>query len=89
MPPTVRPDPREARDATRTRPVATPGPAANDPRWWVVRAAYPDGWRVQIVDATQEVVRFSADPAGSYPGAITVSAIDRTGQESPPQVVRR
>lgn len=89
VPPTVRPDPREARDATRTRPVATPGPAANDPRWWVVRAAYPDGWRVQIVDATQEVVRFSVDPAGSYPGTITVSAIDRTGQESPPQVVRR
>lgn len=91
VPPTSRPAaaPAVSRDATRARTAVPPAPATNDPRWWVVRAAYPDGWRVQVVDAAREVVRLAVDPAGSYPTAITVSAVDRSGQESAPVVVRR
>ncbi|MBL8962002.1 MAG: hypothetical protein JNJ98_19220, partial [Gemmatimonadetes bacterium] len=91
VPPTSRPAaaPAVSRDATRARTAVPPAPATNDPRWWVVRAAYPDGWRVQVVDADREVVRLAVDPAGSYPTAITVSAVDRSGQESAPVIVRR
>jgi hypothetical protein len=73
-----------ARDVTRTR---SPAPAAqhtSDPRWWVVRARYGDGWRVHIVNASERIVRLARDPVGSGPEFVTVTAVDRAGQESPP-----
>ena len=74
------------RDATRTRRPAVPARRASDPRWWVVRARFSDGWRVRIVDASQRVVRLAADPEGAGPAFITVSAVDRVGRESQPVV---
>ena len=55
---------------------------ASDPRWWLVRARYADGWRARVIDAGVRVARLAADPAGGVARHITVSAIDRTGQES-------
>jgi uncharacterized lipoprotein YddW (UPF0748 family) len=87
VPGTPHPVPGTPRDATRTRRPATPTQRAGDPRWWVVRARYPDGWRALIVDAAQRTVRLAADPEALLPAWITVSAIDRAGQESPAVVV--
>lgn len=62
-------------------------PMSSDPRWWLVRARYADGWRSQIADARQPVLRLANDPIGGAPEYITVSTIDRVGLESQPVVV--
>jgi hypothetical protein len=72
-----------ARDNTR-RAVPQPRESSSRPRWWVVRARYADGWRVQVVDAQVRTVRLAADPSGVGPAFITVTAVDRVGQESAP-----
>ncbi|MGQ0648566.1 MAG: glycoside hydrolase family 10 protein [Gemmatimonadaceae bacterium] len=72
--------------ARPTRPIV-PRARASDPRWWMIRARYTDGWRVRIVDAGQKLVRLAADPAGDGPAYVTVSVVDRIGRESPATIV--
>lgn len=62
-------------------------PMSSDPRWWLVRARYADGWRSRIVDSRQKAVHLAIDPIGGAPEYITVSTIDRVGIESEPAVV--
>ncbi|MBC7895792.1 MAG: family 10 glycosylhydrolase [Cytophagaceae bacterium] len=71
------------RDATRTRPATVRREHDTDPRWWVIRARYPDGWRAVIADAATRTVRLANASNGAPPGFITVTAVDRTGRESP------
>jgi uncharacterized lipoprotein YddW (UPF0748 family) len=65
--------------SSRVRPAPI---RASDPRWWVVRARYSNGWRARIVDATKTVVILPLDQSGYQPSFITVTAVDRVGQES-------
>lgn len=60
---------------------------SSDPRWWLVRARYADGWRSRVVDARQTMTHLASDPSGGGPEYITVSAIDRVGMESTPVVI--
>jgi uncharacterized lipoprotein YddW (UPF0748 family) len=73
--------------ATRRAAASKVPPMSSDPRWWLVRARYADGWRSQIADAHQSEVHLANDPIGGGPEYITVSAIDRVGIESQPVVV--
>lgn len=80
---TRRVDPGAARDATR-RPVPVETGSSSAPRWWLVRARYGDGWRVLIADAGTRTIRLAADPLGAGPRYVTVTSVDRSGQESAP-----
>ncbi len=62
-------------------------PMSSDPRWWLVRARYADGWRSRIVDARERTTTLASDPIGGGPEYITVTAIDRVGLESAPVIL--
>jgi uncharacterized lipoprotein YddW (UPF0748 family) len=70
--------------APRGVPKDTRSPAASSSsaRWLLVRALYPDGWRARLEPANTRVVRLARDPSGSVPDRITLSYVDRTGNES-------
>lgn len=74
---TVTSPPRATRDRSR-------GGSSSTPRWWVVRALYPEAWRARIVSAADSIIRLASTREGLPPRHITVSAIDRAGIESPP-----
>jgi uncharacterized lipoprotein YddW (UPF0748 family) len=57
-------------------------PAGSAPRWWLVRARYPDGWHAQVFDAAQRSLRLAADAAGQLPELVAVSTVDIVGVES-------
>jgi uncharacterized lipoprotein YddW (UPF0748 family) len=59
----------------------------SQPRWWLVRARYGDGWRAQVVDAKQATVDVPAAADGRLPDPVVVNAIDHAGVESEPVVV--
>jgi uncharacterized lipoprotein YddW (UPF0748 family) len=62
---------------------ARSAPDASSPRWWVIRSLYPDAWRARIVSATDTLVRLPVDAEGKLPRFVTVTAVDRVGNESP------
>jgi uncharacterized lipoprotein YddW (UPF0748 family) len=61
---------------------------SSDPRWWLVRARYGDGWRSRVVDARKTATHLAGDPTGGVPEYITITAIDRVGLESDAVVIR-
>jgi uncharacterized lipoprotein YddW (UPF0748 family) len=64
-----------------TAPASPPAsPAA--PRWWLMRARYPDGWRAFLAEPAVRTIRLGADAGGKLPDLVTVNAIDRVGVES-------
>ena len=65
-----------------------PVAAARDAEWWLIRARYLDGWYARLVPATQGTIRLPLDMTDALPTVVYVSAVDRTGQESPSAVVR-
>jgi uncharacterized lipoprotein YddW (UPF0748 family) len=54
------------------------------PRWWLVRARYPDGWHALIVDAAERTVRLPPDGGGQLADMVAMNAVDRVGVESAP-----
>ncbi|MCC6317000.1 MAG: family 10 glycosylhydrolase [Gemmatimonadaceae bacterium] len=76
------PAPPATGDATRTTRPTPPRDHVSDARWWVVRARYADAWSVWIADASTTMVRLANGVDGAMPAYVTVSAIDRSGQES-------
>ncbi|MGQ0766434.1 MAG: glycoside hydrolase family 10 protein [Gemmatimonadota bacterium] len=69
---------------SRQRP---PGGSSASPRWWLVRALYPEAWRARLVPASDSIIRLAATREHMPPRYITVSAVDRVGNESPPAVI--
>jgi uncharacterized lipoprotein YddW (UPF0748 family) len=58
--------------------------AAPPPRWWLIRARYGDGWRAQLVDATNSSVIVPSAGDGDLPDFLVVNSIGRAGVESEP-----
>jgi uncharacterized lipoprotein YddW (UPF0748 family) len=84
VPPTPRVAPGLPQDKTKAGRAPAALERASDPRWWVVRARYGDGWRAWIVDARAHEVALDADPLGEGPAWVVVTAVDRVGGESAP-----
>ena len=57
------------------------------PRWWLVRARYPDGWHALVLDAVSRVMILAPDLGGQLPELVAVSTVDRVGVESEPVVI--
>ncbi len=58
--------------------------SSSDPRWWLIRSRYGDGWRAQVVDAAAHAVTIRPGPDGEPPDIVVVNSIGRAGVQSPP-----
>ena len=75
-------------DRTRASAATTSIREAREPRWWLVRARYLDGWRALLLDASERTIRLGRDANGAAPDVVTVTAVDHAGIESPPAFAR-
>ncbi|MFB3133947.1 MAG: glycoside hydrolase family 10 protein [Rhodothermales bacterium] len=71
-------------------PTLTMTPAQGETVWlWIVRARFGDVWTTDIVPGRQTTYTFEAPIASAVPDVVTVSVVDRLGNEGPVGVVRR
>ncbi len=75
---------------TDERPTITMTPAQGETAWlWIVRARFGDGWTTDIVPGRQTTHTLEVPDPATAPDVVTVSAVDRLGNEGPVAVVRR
>jgi hypothetical protein len=82
--PPLSPIVRSGWDATHQASTLSLVPQGSEPTWlWVIRAHVGDNWTTDIVPGLQ---RFYTLPSGLTPSpdAVSVSSVDRTGNESTP-----
>jgi uncharacterized lipoprotein YddW (UPF0748 family) len=78
------PQARAQVDTLSGRTTVTLGPVGTTPvRQWVVRSRFGDAWITSIVPGAVREHSFAASDASSRPDLIVVTAIGRTGMESP------
>lgn len=83
------PSARARVDTLSGRTTVTIAPTGTIPvRLWVVRSRFGDGWTTSIVPSAVREHSFAASDASARPDLIVVTAIGRTGMESPETRIR-
>ncbi|MEO8908765.1 MAG: hypothetical protein ABI408_00865, partial [Gemmatimonadaceae bacterium] len=63
-------------------------PQGTEPIWlWLIRARVGDDWTTDVVPGIQRFYVVRRGAGGAFADAVSVSAVDRTGNESAPVVV--
>lgn len=63
-------------------------PAEGDEvRWWVLRSRGRDHWEIDIIPGVQQKIVMHGTRATVWPDTVTVSAVDRSGNEGPGAVL--
>jgi uncharacterized lipoprotein YddW (UPF0748 family) len=63
-------------------------PQGTEPTWlWLIRTRVGSDWTTDVVPGTQRFFAIPRVPGGAYADAVSVSAVDRTGNESAPVVM--
>jgi len=76
-------------DSLSGRTTVTIAPVGSTPvRLWVVRARFGEAWTTSIVPSSVREHSFAASDASARPDLIVVTAVGRTGMESPETRVR-
>jgi uncharacterized lipoprotein YddW (UPF0748 family) len=79
---------RAGRDAGTGASTLSLQPQGTEPTWlWVIRAHTGSVWSTEVVPGLQRFFMLPRYPGGSEPDAVSVSAVDRNGNESVPVVV--
>jgi hypothetical protein len=70
-------------DAARQTATLSLDPKGSEATWlWVIRARVGDNWTTDIVPGQQRFYVMPRLPGGAYADAVSVSSVDRTGNES-------
>ena len=79
---------RAGRDAGTGASTLSLQPQGTEATWlWVIRAHAGSEWSTEVVPGLQRFLMLPRYPGGSEPDAVSVSAVDRNGNESTPVVV--
>ncbi|HSK20681.1 MAG TPA: family 10 glycosylhydrolase [Longimicrobiales bacterium] len=80
------PTPRSALRASGDSTVVMIEPGRGETAFlWVVQSRWPDGWRTEVIPASTRLWTAGRSSGGSgRPVAVWVSAVDRSGNQSPP-----
>jgi uncharacterized lipoprotein YddW (UPF0748 family) len=79
---------RTGRDAGTGASTFTLQPQGTEAPWlWVIRAHTGSDWSSEVVPGLQRFFMLPRAPGGTEPDAVSVSAVDRSGNESAPVVV--
>jgi uncharacterized lipoprotein YddW (UPF0748 family) len=79
---------RAGRDAGTGASTFTLQPQGTEPTWlWVIRAHTGSDWSTEVAPGLQRFFMLPRAPGGTEPDAVSVSAVDRSGNESPAVVV--
>ena len=79
---------RAGRDAGTGASTLSLQPQGTEATWlWVIRAHAGSEWSAEVVPGLQRFLMLPRYPGGSEPDAVSVSAVDRNGNESTPVVV--
>jgi len=79
---------RAGRDAGTGASTLSLLPQGAEPTWlWVVRTHAGNDWSTEVVPGLQRFLMIPRNAGGSDPDAVSISAVDRNGNESTPVVV--
>jgi hypothetical protein len=79
---------RAGRDAGTGASTLSLQPQGAEATWlWVIRAHMGSDWSTEVVPGLQRFLMLPRYPGGTEPDAVSVSAVDRNGNESTPVVV--
>jgi hypothetical protein len=86
--PPLSPIVRVGRDAVTQANIISLEPQGAEPTWlWLVRARIGNDWTTDVVPGLQRVYTLPRLAGGAYADAVSVSAVDRSGNESAPVVM--
>jgi uncharacterized lipoprotein YddW (UPF0748 family) len=86
--PPLSPIVRVGSDATTLSSTLSLQPQGAEPTWlWLIRTRVGNDWTIDVVPGTQRFYAIPRLAGGAYADAVSVSAVDRTGNESTPVVM--
>jgi len=86
--PPLSPIVRVGRDAVTLASTLSLQPQGTEPTWlWLIRARVGNDWTTDVVPGLQRFYMLPRLAGGAYADAVSVSAVDRSGNESAPVVI--